>query len=229
MEGAFIVLEGIDASGKTTQARMLRKRLAKAGLSPLLTAEPSEGPVGKCIRNILRKEKQVPHNSLTLLFTSDRFQHVETVIKPALQQGKFVICDRYLYSTLAYQGGMGIPESYIRELNKFAIKPDLAFFLDVEPELAAQRLARSRQKPQLTDGKEIEEKAFEKYKELVRRGELIEIDGHRDKRAISDDIWRVVSDKLLSREQPHPQHFYATRLPGIVWKATKSRPEYSVG
>src|SRR5450759_981694 len=103
-KGVFIVIEGLDGSGKTTQAILLAKRLSQSHKT-ILTAEPSRGKIGAFIReSCLYEEKRLPTEAEALLFAADRVEHVQKEIKPALDEGKLVICDRYVYSSLAYQG-----------------------------------------------------------------------------------------------------------------------------
>ena len=107
-KGIFIVIEGLDGSGKTTQASFLAKKLEKTH-KVLLTAEPSIGKIGTFIREgCLYEDKRLPTEAEALLFAADRIEHMHSEIKPALDEGKLVICDRYIYSSLAYQGSAGL-------------------------------------------------------------------------------------------------------------------------
>jgi dTMP kinase len=138
----FIVFEGIDGSGKTTQAKMLADRLAARGVRVLFTAEPSDGSVGVYIKS-LRMRAQPEEEAR--LFTEDRRDHLQRTIIPALEQGKTVICDRYVYSSAAYQGARGIdPRSILAENSEFALKADITFLLEVGVELAMERISSGR-------------------------------------------------------------------------------------
>ncbi|MGB6064315.1 MAG: dTMP kinase [Desulfomonilaceae bacterium] len=138
----FIVFEGIDGSGKTTQARLLAQRLNTLGLSVLLTAEPSEGPAGRIIRSLTTRPG--PEEEARL-FTEDRRDHVQRVIIPALSQGRTVICDRYVYSSAAYQGARGLdPTAIISAQSSFAPSPDVTFLLEVPIDIALARIASAR-------------------------------------------------------------------------------------
>ena len=139
----FIVLEGIDGSGTTTQAANLAQELARRGLDVLQTAEPSTGSIGKEARERLsanRAQSFLAAETLALLFAADRLAHIGEVIQPALQAGKIVICDRYLLSSWAYQS-LHCDLDWVKTLNAHAPWPDLTFFLDLDPEVAAQRVA----------------------------------------------------------------------------------------
>lgn len=123
--GFFIVLEGIDGSGKTTQARWLAEALRQKGYEVVLTREPSDGPLGRRLRRYLAASPRRLSSELELAwFLADRRDHVETIIRPALEQGKVVISDRYYYSSAAYQGARGLdPEAILRLNEAFAPGP----------------------------------------------------------------------------------------------------------
>ncbi len=136
--GLFIVLEGVDGAGSTTQTRLLRDSLRQKGYRAIATKEPTEGQIGRLIREYLRSS--VAHSGIdALLFAADRIEHLETVVKPALSRGEHVICDRYLESTLAYQAAEGIEVEWLEALNKFAIKPDHVIILDINPAASLNR------------------------------------------------------------------------------------------
>ncbi|MBI5251215.1 MAG: dTMP kinase [Desulfomonile tiedjei] len=138
----FIVFEGIDGSGKSTQARMLADYLTSRGLPVLLTAEPSEGPIGSQIRSL--KCRAEPEEEARL-FTEDREDHLRRTIIPALEQGSTVICDRYVYSSAAYQGARGIPvERILAENGAFAMPADVTFLIEIDVDTAMKRIASGR-------------------------------------------------------------------------------------
>ena len=133
--GAFICIEGLDASGKTTHARRLVQSLGERGLDAVYTTEPSTGEIGEFVRRrILQRRRRVPSVVEALLFAVDRVVHVEKKIEPALREGRIVVSDRYVYSSLAYQGAAGLDMKWIEEINRFALLPDLAIYIDVPPE-----------------------------------------------------------------------------------------------
>ena len=149
--GKFIVLEGIDGSGTTTQAARLVEALAALGIDATATCEPSVGVIGKLIRQSLaeRQFETAYHFdavSYALLFSADRLDHCRVEIEPALKAGTWVICDRYVLSTLAYQSQMSegadalLP--WLKELNSKAIIPDICLVLSIDPEIAASRRAK---------------------------------------------------------------------------------------
>jgi dTMP kinase len=138
----FIVFEGIDGSGKTTQAKMLADRLAEGGVPVLLTSEPSDSPAGLAIKSM---KTRLATEEEARLFTEDRRHHVEHVIKPALKEGRTLVCDRYIYSSAAYQGARGIDtETIIATNSEFAPAADITFLLEIPVEVALSRIAGKR-------------------------------------------------------------------------------------
>jgi dTMP kinase len=195
-KGAFICIEGLDASGKTTHARRLVEDLKHKGFDAIYTTEPSSGAIGNFIRTyILQRKKRVPSIVEALLFAADRFDHVETEINPALQKGKIVVCDRYLYSSLAYQGATGLDLNWIKEINKNALTPDLAICIDVPPEVVVKRIKR---KKSVMERLQIQQKVQEIYMKLVEEKLLVRVDGNRPKDEVSKDISAVALDFLES-------------------------------
>jgi dTMP kinase len=154
--GVFIVVEGIDGSGSTTHTKLLGKALRQRGLGVVETCEPSAGPIGALIRQVLQRRLFVADatgprafawSTMALLFAADRMDHLDSTIVPALREGKIVLSDRYDLSSLAYQsvtapsGEKVVP--WIRELNAAALRPDLTVVIDVPVEVAEER-RRSR-------------------------------------------------------------------------------------
>ncbi|MCG2895014.1 MAG: dTMP kinase, partial [Vulcanisaeta sp.] len=123
----FIAIEGIDGSGKSTVISRLRDRLVDRGFRVHVTSEPSQSPIGRLIRDwLLKQNADVAHPSVfALLFVADRVQHYYGEVKPMLDRGYLVISERYMESTLAYQGAMGLPMDWLIELHRFVPRPDL--------------------------------------------------------------------------------------------------------
>jgi dTMP kinase len=173
----FITFEGGDGSGKTTQLKALESYLTARGKSCLSTREPGGTSVGKLLRKVLLEvgKQQITSATELFLYLADRAQHIHEVIIPALEQGKIVLCDRHIDSTLAYQGyGRGIDLQLLRRLNDMAsqgIKPDLTLLLDCPVEIG---LSRSAQRSQMGSGQR--EDRFEREKlefhERIRAGFL---------------------------------------------------------
>ncbi len=139
-KGLFIVIEGIDGTGKSTQAKMLKRALEEAGQTVILDREPSDGPYGKILRDSATTGRLSPQEELDL-FHKDRKHHLEELILPALQRGETVILDRYYFSTMAYQGQRGFDQQEIRATNlSFAPNPDILFILDLCVDIARERI-----------------------------------------------------------------------------------------
>jgi len=192
--GTFICIEGIDSSGKTTQARRLVSNLCRKGFDAVYTTEPSSGKVGRLIRRyVLDRKKRVPIALEALLFAADRVDHLETEIKPALERGKVVVCDRYVYSTLAYQGAAGLDLKWIELINRFTLVPDLALFLDVPPEILVKRLKRKRS---VMETPQNQQRVREVYMRMVKDGRLVLVDGNKPVGDVSRDVLKIVLDFL---------------------------------
>jgi len=123
------------------------------------------------------------------LFAADRFEHVEKEVIPALDEGKLVVSDRYVYSSLAYQGAVGLDLEWIEKINEHAIRPALALFIDVEPETVIQRL---KSRKSVMENLETQRNVRKVYVKFVEKGELVKIDGSKSKQEVADDILTVV-------------------------------------
>ncbi|MDI1471696.1 MAG: dTMP kinase [Thermodesulfovibrio sp.] len=203
-EGIFISFEGIEGSGKSTQAKLLEVRLRENGLKVMYTFEPGDTELGKRLRNVLLDEELKIHSiSELLLYFSDRIQHVEEKIKPLIDEGFIVISDRFTDSTLAYQGyGRGVSLDLINTLNKILLnefKPHLTVLLDLPVEIGLTRNKKINKK----DRFEIEEISFHNR---VRQGFLelaskeaerfIIIDATQPIDEIAKEIYEKVKVKL---------------------------------
>lgn len=168
--GFFIVLEGIDGSGKTTQARLLAETLRHRGYEVALTREPSDGPLGIWLRRYLASSPRRLSPEVELAwFLADRREHVEKIIRPALAEGKIVISDRYYYSSAAYQGARGLdPEAIIALNEAFAPQPDLVFLLELPVAEALRRRQQATGVRQLSESREYLERVQACYEQLQR-------------------------------------------------------------
>ena len=152
MKGCFVVFEGIDRAGKGVQLTELGKKLQAENYKVVLTKEPTTNrPIGRLIRNVLYKDVKVSDEALALLFAADRADHTKGKIIPALKKGAVVLSDRYVYSSLAYQGkGMSIflNLEWLKIINRYAISPDIVVFLDIPPEVGLIRHKEGQQRVQ---------------------------------------------------------------------------------
>lgn len=149
--GRFIVLEGIDGAGTTTQAALLADALrARLGVEVELTREPTDGPLGRVLREALSGRAPLDPVALALAFAADRADHVHnprTGIAAALAAGRWVVSDRYLLSSLAYNRGGVVTRDWLTAINRHALAPDLTLFLAVDPALALERIAARGERP----------------------------------------------------------------------------------
>ncbi len=146
-QGLFIVFEGLDGAGKTTQIRLLERELQQQGCEVLCLREPTDGPWGQKIREAVRqgKHEMTPAQEFAW-FLADRHEDVEQNIQPALARGQIVLLDRYYFSTMAYQGALGCDPDVIRQRHEaFAPLPHLLFLLDITPSQGLQRVQQERQ------------------------------------------------------------------------------------
>jgi len=199
-KGLLIVLEGIDGSGKSTQARGLVRALRRAGLEALSFREPTRGRWGREIRVKARRPDSLTPQEELDLFLKDRRENVRRNLLPALGRRRAVVLDRYYFSTIAYQGAKGLSRERLRRLNEsFAPRPDLVFILDIDPGRGLGRIK----------GRPVKEPLFERKEYLARvrrifrsfRGPgIILLDGGRDKRELAEDIRRRVM-RLVNRHR----------------------------
>jgi dTMP kinase len=196
-DGLLIVLEGIDGSGKTTQARALLGRLRRRGLTAAFFREPTRGRWGREIkRQAARADSLTPEEQLDL-FVKDRRENVEKNLKPALGEGKVVVLDRYYYSTIAYQGAKGLDTEMIRRVNEeFAVPPDIVIILDVDVRRGLSRIAGRKTRDELFEREDYLVRVAEIFRGL-RGPRVVHLDGGGDRREVADAIWALV-EPLLS-------------------------------
>ncbi len=174
MRGKFITFEGCEGSGKSTQIRLLSEKLTAAGVDFIVTREPGGSDVAEQIRKIILDGKNVSmcDECEALLYAAARIQHLKEIVEPALAAGKLVICDRYVDSSLAYQGAArGLGEKYISEINSVALDsypPDLTVFLNISPERAFERKHGADKSDRMEQqGLEFHNKVYAGYLALV--------------------------------------------------------------
>jgi dTMP kinase len=211
--GRFITFEGGEGSGKSTQIRRLAERLNAAKTRTIVTREPGGSPGAEIIRHLLLSGmgKLLGPDAETLLFAAARDDHVRTVILPALNQGTWVLCDRFFDSTRVYQGRLGqVPSGLVSALQRVTIgdlKPDLTFILDVPVEVGLKRAAERRGSA-APDRFEAEDVQFhqdlrEAYKQLAVEDpqRCVLIDANADADAVSELIWNALREHLLTAFQ----------------------------
>jgi dTMP kinase len=212
-EGRFIVFEGIDGSGTTTQAEELKKRFQQSCLAVHCTAEPSRGPIGLILRQILTGNKSrdffttdsVDWKTMALLFAADRQDHLDSEIVFNLCKNVNVVCDRYLYSSIAYQSVSANDErsvQWIKELNHYARQPDVVFYLRVSAKEGVRRAQERNQKPEMFDDLSIQEKLVVAYDNLFDQFPdlpVVFVDGERSIEEVADKCWSFVGETFLGK------------------------------
>jgi dTMP kinase len=211
----FITFEGSEGCGKTTQVQKLAERLARSGVTHLVTREPGGTPIGETIRELLQF---APHNSSMtpetelFLFEASRSQLVREIIKPALERGMCVIADRFFDSTTVYQGAARtLDRELIERLNTFAVGdciPDVTFALDVDAATAKSRMQGPRKTDRMEQqAAEFYERVREGYRALAKRepSRVVLIDGSRTADEIENEIWKILASRFpdLVADQGH--------------------------
>lgn len=203
--GIFISIEGPDGSGKSTQLKNIEKFFNERNLEVIFTREPGGTLIGEKIREILLDKANIGMDSMTeaMLYAAARAQHVSQVIKPALEQGKVVVCDRFVDSSIAYQGfGRGLGDC-VADINSYAIRdfmPDVTFLMRLDPRIGKNRIGNREQ-----DRLELEKEAFhtsvfEGYLEIEKKNpkRVFGIDASRSIEEIKYDIYRKLEEVLES-------------------------------
>ncbi len=200
MKGTFIAFEGADGCGKTTQLRLLGDYLESQGVNVLRTREPGGCPVAEQIRAILLDNANCEMTAVTetLLYAAARAEHVRQVIGPAVDAGKVVLCDRFVYSSLAYQGyGRGLGIDTVWHVNEIAVSgymPDLTVFINVPPERAFCRMNENKEHDRLeSEHLSFHERVFEGFTALSQRGDVLSIEAHGTKY----ETHEIIKQKVL--------------------------------
>lgn len=200
MLNRFIVFEGLDGAGTTTQSADLVHRLNKNGISCDHDCEPTEGIVGAQIRRVLRGAATLHPCSLALLFAADRYEHLyahETGAIARLDAGRTVVSDRYVYSSLAYQG-VSCGNGFVERANAGFPHPQLLFFLDVPVSVCLERID-DRGKAELFEKERFLSAVAVRYEEVIERAErdgvaVHRLDGTRPADAVAGEVWRIVAE-----------------------------------
>ena len=197
-EGLFIVIEGIDGTGKSTQAKRLGEWFESQGREVVLSYEPTHGQWGKQLRDSMTEGRMLPEEELELSI-KDRKEHVETLIQPSLDAGKVVILDRYYFSTMAYQGARGFDPQSIRELNEsFAPIPNLLLILDLDVDTAHERIGTRGDTTNEFEQRDTLTKCREIFLSLEGEDFVKVIDATADMDTVTERI-RTVTESSLKR------------------------------
>lgn len=201
MSGLFFALEGIDGSGKSTQLQLLAGRLEAAGIPCLTTREPTDGPIGQLLRQVLTRQLSCDSRVVAPLFAADRLDHIlnaGTGVLQALERGITVLSDRYYFSSYAYQG-VDLPLEQVVEINRPCadlLRPAATLFLDVDPDLALERIARNRAGTELFETKDhlarAREQFFRAFDREREREKVIIIPGGQSVEQVAEALWAAV-------------------------------------
>ncbi len=190
--GWFIVFEGVDGSGKSTQIELLDMKLRDQGVDHVLEREPSDGGIGRFIRAYAEAgDRYLQPESEALLFTADRFEHSRRIAQ-TLDQGVTVVCDRYYHSTLAYQGAAGVDVGWLGDLQRFALKPDLVILLDVDPGRSLMRV--SGRTLTVFENRDYLSRVRDLYLGFAREGEMKVVDTSKPVDEVEAEVQRLVEE-----------------------------------
>lgn len=205
-EGLFISLEGPDGSGKSTQIEYLKEYFRELSLECVFTREPGGTEIGEQIRQIIldRGNSRMSDMTEALLYAASRAQHVEEKIRPALEAGKIVVCDRYVDSSIAYQGYGRAMGGQIGEINAYAIggcMPDLTILISVDPRVGRKRIAAGERDRLESEKLRFHEEVYRGYLELAKKDpeRIKTVDGTGTREAIRDEIRGYVDPALRSK------------------------------
>lgn len=203
----LIVIEGLDGAGTTTQARLVVEALRQRGTPAHLTREPSDGPVGRLIREMLTGQHAIEGQPLSqttfsLLFAADRLDHLQREVEPALARGEVVVSDRWYHSSLAYQG-TAADRAWIDLLNQRARRPDLTILLRVRAETAARRRLAAGRAQELFEDLAMQERVAAGYDQvfasLTDREPVVVLDGEREIDRVFAEVMRQLATVLAPR------------------------------
>jgi dTMP kinase len=191
-KGVLIVIEGIDGAGKSTQARRLVRELRARGLDAVYFREPSRGKWGRELKKKAKKAGSLTPEEEMDLFRKDRLDNVERNLRPALNEGRIIVLDRYYYSTIAYQGAKGIDPGRIRRLNeKFAPPANLVFILDIRPGEGLARIADRKSRDRLFEREAYLSRVRRIFRGFIGR-KFVHLDASRDRSEVAGQILEKV-------------------------------------
>ncbi len=197
MRGKFIVFEGLDGAGSSTQANLLADYLRLSGVKIIVTKEPTNNIIGGLIRGQLSSDWKTNQECLQLLFAADRSHHLQKEIIPALEQGVTVICDRYLISSLAF-GGIGCSIEWLKKLNEKFLIPDLTIILKVSPAECIKRIKGARFGMELFEQEEKLEDVWRNYEQLANYHPNTHIiNGEGEEKEILKNIIKIINPRMI--------------------------------
>lgn len=204
MRGKFIAFEGCEGAGKSTQMRLLSEYLQKNGIKHIITREPGGSEISEAIRKVILNGKfsQMSDECEALLYAAARMQHLSDTVQPALERGELVLCDRYVFSSYAYQGfGRGLAIKFLKNINEFAVQhfmPDVTLFLNIPPRLAFERKHGADENDRIEQaGEAFHRRVYEGYLQLLQEypGEIVSVDCSGSKFETSAKIVSLLQER----------------------------------
>lgn len=205
-KGRFIAFEGIDGSGKSTQIRLLKERMAKEGIPCYTTMEPTDSPIGSLIHQIMTGRIKTDNKVIAGLFVADRLDHLLNEINGIvhkINEGTTVITDRYYFSSYAYHS-VDMPMDWVIKANEQSsqiLRPTVTVFIDISPDTALERIAKNRQHQELFEKRsrlvQVREKYFEAFEKLKDEERVVVVDGSGSEQEIADDVWEKINTMIL--------------------------------
>lgn len=206
MKGTFITFEGCEGAGKSTQIRLLSQYLAELGKECVVTREPGGSAISEAIRAVILdgKNTAMTDECEALLYAAARAQHLSDTVLPALEAGKTVLCDRYIFSSFAYQGyGRGLDMGFLRAVNSFALQghmPDITLFLDIPPRSAFERKHGADQNDRIEQaGEAFHARVYQGYLRLAEEytGQIVRVDCSGTKFETNEKIRALLAGRGL--------------------------------
>ena len=207
MKPLFIVIEGIDGCGKTTQIELLKTKFKSRDLKVIETAEPTDGPIGSLIRNIMKGRVQTDQSTIAALFAADRLDHINNPVNGMLkkrEEGYNIICSRYYFSNYAFQSEY-VPIEWLVSMNSLSknyIKADFTFYINLDPKVCVERIAKGRSEIEMYENydklKSTHDAFLKHFKDHGVDENIHLIDGSQSIEAIGDEIWGIVESRKRS-------------------------------
>lgn len=201
----FLAFEGIDGSGKSTQVKLLADKLSAAGHNVYTTCEPTDGPIGKMIRDIFNHRMEADQRTIAALFVADRLEHLlnkRDGIMKKMEEGFTVITDRYYFSSYAYHS-VHVDMDWVIESNKQSaqlLRPDLNIYIDIAPEVSMERIKKGRDSVEMYETLENQKKVYAKYAEAFEREKnsekILTVKGNQSVEKIGEEIWTLLRERL---------------------------------
>ena len=195
-KASLIVFEGIDGAGSTTQTDFLFKYLKSKGQKVIKTCEPTDGPIGKLIRRALAHELKFSWETLQLMYSADRADHLDKLILPSVGAGKIVISDRYFFSTLAY-GELNLDGKWLRMVSKNFPMPSATFLIDTPVSVAMKRINSSRSTKDLFEKQNFLERVRKNYLKQAKEYSFFVLDGTKAKDEIGKEVLETLKEKKI--------------------------------